>query len=343
MKILEEFLKDMKRLSKQGRCLHFDAGERCDQIINAHSIQKSGQLKKIAEDGHVIRLSGDTYTLQKTDGKLRSERIGWNDVSTFTGFCKKHDNTTFEIIDNLPLHPTDEQIFLYSYRSLCREYFVKENAVDLLLSFKKNHNKLDDSVKGFLEAAEHGHTLGFNNLKEHKKYFDKSLSNKIFSDISYVCFVSKDKWNIQLSGVVYPDFDFNGNYLQDPANHNIIPQLIAYFTAPMESGWAFVFAWHASSQQVGRKLLSSLAEHYFTGNSLADAIFRFTFSCCENHALRPSWWDSIGKSNQSLIIARSSLMADPAVPVPPNYLTLGLERIANCDFETVIDNSLLRK
>jgi hypothetical protein len=41
------FIKEQKKQTNRGRCLHFDAGNRCQEIIRAHSIQKNRLLSAI--------------------------------------------------------------------------------------------------------------------------------------------------------------------------------------------------------------------------------------------------------------------------------------------------------
>lgn len=47
MSFLGEYLNASKRQSLRGRCLHFDLGVRCKEIISEHSIQKMGNYKKL--------------------------------------------------------------------------------------------------------------------------------------------------------------------------------------------------------------------------------------------------------------------------------------------------------
>ncbi len=333
-RFIGEYLKRMKRLSNKGRCLHYQSGERCNNVIDAHSIQKNRQLACIAEEGHVVRLSGDFSTLSKTGGKLAAKSIGMGVASTFAGFCQKHDNELFKPIDDSHLIPNDEQIFLYAYRCLCREYFVKENAVELT-GEDFGHTDIQEIGASFLNAARIGHLLGFENLKRHKRFFDESLIRKQYSDIKYVCFVSNDSWEVQLSGVFYPDFGFSSTPLQNLSNLNSELQLVTFFTAPMQSGWAFVIAWHESSEPVASYFVSSLALACHEGMRASDALLRFSFSTCENHAIRPSWWHDLNDSAKQQILDRAFLMVSPTTPVPPNYLADGLEGIATWDFEHV--------
>ncbi len=327
-------MNEFKRLSRRGRCLHFAAGSRCDKIVDAHSIQNGGQLSQIEEDGHVVQVSADLSLMRKNNGNPGWARVGVNRVSTFLGFCGRHDNELFEPIDNQTLAPNDQQVFLYAYRCICREYFEKENAVNLM-GFTKS-KQLPDGVGELFMAAGIGHTIALENLKEHKRWYDQSLARTDYSDIQYVCFLSDDPWSVQLSGLLYPDFDFHGKCLQDITDPSTVPALITYFTAPVGSGWAYVFAWHRSSSGICRKFLSSLAGHCYHGRSPADALLRMTFSCCENHAIRPSWWAKLKERHRVSITERVALMMDPTVPVPANYLCSGLEGIADWKFENVL-------
>ena len=281
-----------------------------------------------------MRLSADLSFLRKSDGRPGWKRIGTNQVSTFPGFCGVHDNELFEPIDNAPLAPNSQQVFLYAYRCLCREYFVKENAVNLMHRYASSR-RAPGSAGELFSLSGIGHAIGYDNLKKHKESFDESLARQAYSDVKYVCFVSGDKWNIQLSGVLYPDHDFQGQFLQDIADLSSTPALITYFTAPVASGWAFVFAWHESSADICKRFLSSFAAHCSSGKRPADALIRMTFSCCENHAIRPSWWSSLAEEKKRSITDRAALMAHPTAPVPSDYLRSGLEGIADWDFERV--------
>ena len=129
---LAEFIKKQKQMKNRGRCLHYDGSHRCEKIINAHSIQKNQSLAAIAQKSQVYKLTSDIGTLKKNKGDAIYEKRGIKKVSTFLGFCEKHDNELFKSIDNFPLFPTDQQVMLYAYRSLCRELFIKENALNLI-------------------------------------------------------------------------------------------------------------------------------------------------------------------------------------------------------------------
>ena len=331
MPFIADSQKELKRQSDRGRCLHYEMGERCNEIISAHSIQRSGQLAHIAEDGHVYRVSVDLY---KNNGRPKPRRVGVNRASTFAGFCKAHDNELFTPIDNFPLRPDAEQVALYAYRSLCREYFVKENTVRALSNLA-DHCDLAPSDRNMLADCCKGHANGFNGLQYHKEQYDRALRSKSYYDFDYTIFTSVSPCSVQLSGLLYPDYDFTGCYLQELGTEERPPDLITFFTAPTADGWSFGFAWHVSSSSTCERLLGSLAAVVSTGTRLEDALLRFSVPCCENHALRISWWDALSLDSQTALMERISLMACPFTPVPSSYLTKGCEGIANWSFEHV--------
>jgi hypothetical protein len=334
MSFIGDYQQELKRQGSRGRCLHFYDGVRCNSIISAHSIQKSKQLSLIAEDGQVYRMNGELSTLKRTNGLPHPKKIGVNKVSTFAGFCKHHDNALFKPIDNSPLEPNNQQAALYAYRSLCREYFVKENAVAVLEKMK-GHPELDHDKKSFLKSALIGHTLGFEGLKYHKSHFDEAFQKAEYAEFEFTCFTSQTPCPIQLSGLLYPDYDFSGHTLQNLGDWSAPLDLITFFTAPTADGWAFAFCWHRSSNRTCIPFIKSLASRVADGEKIEDVLLCFSFSCCENHAFRISWWDQLSIDAKRDVLERFIRMSHPSIPVPPYYLVAGCKNIASWNFEHV--------
>ncbi len=333
-----KFIEEIKRQRNRGRCLHFDSGKRCNEIINAHSIQRKHLVEYVAVDGHAYKINADYKTLKNNNDKVGASKVGVRkNLSTFLGFCKKHDNEVFKDIDDSPLIPLDKQVMLYAYRCLCREYFVKENSINVCKEYLRK-NSVNENKRIFIEKHLEGTKNGFSSLEFHKKQFDKSLREKRYNDIEYVAFFSEDKPIIYFSGNLYPDFDFLGNPLQDLAVTENIFQLLTFFSAPTNDGWAYVFAWHRTSTAICRKYLQSLATSMHKGNSEGDTLFRLIVSCCENHAISPAWWENLLDKEKDEILNKVQLMVYPTTPVPPRYLVAGLEGIAKWKFINVQTN-----
>lgn len=328
----------MKMQSKKGRCLHFSDGIQCNEIIAAHSIQKRGQLGLIAEAGHVYRLNADLSTLKETGGKPLPKKIGVNRASTFPGMCKQHDNKLFSPIDDRPLSVDPHQVALYAYRSICREYFVKENASKTLTEMLE-HQGLTPDQRRFLISATYGQSLGFERLKRHKLIYDEFLAANDFTELKFIIFGSASRWSIQASGLIFPDFDFQGHQLQNLGPETSDLDLLVFFTAPTEYGWAFVLAWHESSNLSCQRFIHSVAKSGRSGAKIEDMLLRFSLACCENHAIRISWWDSLPAVAKNQALDFMAFMADPTLGIRADYLMTGCEGLADWSFDNVRDVS----
>ena len=107
----------------------------------------------------------------------------------------------------------------------------------------------------------------------------------------------------------------------------------------MQTGWAYLFAWHRESAAVCMEFMKSLATQIHKNeNSLTNYLFRLAISNCENHAISPKWWENIGDDKREMIIDRVTQMANIFSTTEQSYLTEGLEGISDWEFENVISN-----
>jgi hypothetical protein len=333
--ILSEYLSKIGALKRKGRCLHFDAGTRCTESIDAHSIQRNGALSLIAQSGTVYVPSKNFGDTKRSKGRVAFAKQGISTVSTFRGFCGKHDNELFAPIDDFAFVPSTEQATLYAYRSLCREVFFKENSVALfrdLLNGPSN-NKAN---KGVFDAMLKGSTFALKNLTTQKEKYDLMLKSKSFDRMKSVLFHSLQAPAVVFSGLLYPDYDFFGNRLQDLTDQSAEVGLISFSFVPMSQGWGLLFAWHSDSSASCVPLLRSLATEVHDGGDLGDLLFRFVVSNCENLAMSPAWWESLSENQQAEIANSANHGADVFSPLRSDYLTKGLENISGWDFDYVI-------
>lgn len=327
----------MAQQRNRGRCLHYDSGARCDAIISAHSIQRGGQLNLIAEEGHVYRLFADLSTLKATRGKPQLKKAGVNKVSTFRGMCKYHDNRLFAPIDDRPLTFDHQQVALYAYRSVCREYFGKENAAHSLAAMI-DHPDVPETRRQLLLDSAQGHAFGFQHLHKHKVTYDAAIARGDFAEFRFIIFRLSSPCSIQAAGLLFPDYDFLGHKLQNLGPEADTLDLLTFFTAPTKEGWAYVLAWHETSEQTCQLARQSLQEGICRGGRLEDMLLRISLAC-ENHAIRISWWDGLSLSAQSAALAALAVGADPRVATPVDYLACGCEGLADWKFDSVQDGS----
>lgn len=296
---IAKILKNKNTMDRHQFCLHPRAGDECDKkIINAHSIQNSQSLSSISEDGHVYQLTHKYRHQIKT--YLEYEKIGINKASVFKGFCKKHDNEIFEPIDNARLEPNAEQIFLYAYRSLCKEIYQKYKIINVL---KENMPLIPSKNQEDLNWHLIGNQKGYEELIKIKQNYDATFLNKSFdTEILYLIFYSEVPMNLAFSSLIYPDYDFQGNLLQDLSDLKSDRDLITYFSAPMKRGWSYVFAWHIKDNDSCEPFIISLGRTIEAGRSIEHTLFQYMILNSENHAFSPSWWENLKQCKQSQII-----------------------------------------
>jgi hypothetical protein len=332
---LNAYIGRQKKLSKSGRCLHFESGEQCGQFIGAHSIQKRGQLSAIAENGCVYVFPSSVGSLKKNRGRLVLEKRGIGKVSTFAGFCDKHDNQLFAPIDKEPLLPNCKQAWLYAYRSICREVFVKQNALRLIEA-QVADIPTASSLREHFERMRSGTAFGLRNLLRHKEAMDASSAAGSYTDTEYALFTSSQVQFLAFSGLIYPEFDFQGRLLQELADSACPYELLTFCSAPTANGWGYLFAWHVSSAAICRSFIRSLATAMHDNLPKgADAMFRLVISNCENLAIAPKWWEARTEEQQLAVIQCLERGVDIFASVECDYLCKGAEGICQWEFDGV--------
>ena len=61
----------------------------------------------------------------------------------------------------------------------------------------------------------YGTAIGYKSLEFHKNIYDNLLRNELYDEMRYVSFNSSNKLNVVFSNVLYPEYDFKGNLLQN--------------------------------------------------------------------------------------------------------------------------------
>ncbi|WP_417442861.1 hypothetical protein [Idiomarina abyssalis] len=318
------------KLAKIGKCLHFNAGDECTSVIRAHSVQKSQLLSVISKNNHIYALANKV----ENDGGVKIQKKSIYKFSTFRGFCQYHDNEIFEPIDNKPFHLELEQASLYAYRSICRELYVKNNSLHLFLdqlAKLSSNGKLRQYLSDLIEGTQNG----LETLSTKKVTFDRLLKTKQLDQLKYVVFESESKPNISFSGLLYPDFDFQGRRLQDLAVSSFEFSLITFCSAPTDNGWAALFVWHENDDEVCFRFIESLKEAVRAGKTIEDSIFRLVILTCDNVAFSPNWWEALDSSQQDAVREAMRIGGEALVPVKEDYLVSGLEGLVKWDFQKV--------
>jgi hypothetical protein len=176
--MFNEVLKSRKKSERKTRLCMFDDCQR--EAIKSHVLQKNGILREISEKNHLIQLlPPNPYELNKK-GIYDFKKVGINDVYTFKGFCKEHDNDLFEPIESKSIldFTNANQQALLSYRGLCQEIRRKEIAIEGLMDLIKlfpieKAHLMHQVLKGY----EHG----IKNLSFFKREFEREIKNNKYS------------------------------------------------------------------------------------------------------------------------------------------------------------------
>lgn len=305
---INSIFKNIKKNKNRKRCYHPLSDNSCVKFIRAHSIQKSKELRSIAKNGKVVFIK-PVLSANGADIKVKDDE-GIGVVSTFYGFCKKHDNELFKPIDTNDLEPTEEQAFLYSYRSICKEIFEKENGTNILYDLLE---KTDDFVKkDFAKSMLIENVIGFDNLMNYKEQFDKIYLEKDYQQVKYYLIEFKSSPIIQVSGLLFPDFDFYAKELQ-----NILqsPSLLTFCSAKTKNGWGVIFSWLEVNNNICLSFMKSLENRVYEGENLTNLLFNFLIQSSENLVFSPDWWNSITENSKTSIIDIIQIRNSPFISV----------------------------
>jgi hypothetical protein len=214
----------------------------------------------------------------------------------------------------MPFVATQEQCFLLAYRAICHEFFKKRqvlNSIPTLKNFDKGMSLLEQVVlQTRFEIMAKGSKLSMRDMDEHKRQFGSMLAARDYTDIRAFIITFDNVPDILCSGAIYPRFDFAGELLQDlVADHTKKMELMTFSLIATDNAGAFVFAWHKDGDSICRPMATSLDR--LPDEQLPHAIVRFVFEFCENHYLRPDWWDTIAQPDKASITGRMQTAASP--------------------------------
>ncbi len=265
-------------------------------IVKAHTVPRSGSLQQIARKGHVYSYipTPSLLNLTKYGGKLQPRLVGINLASTFNGFCSIHDNRIFSKIENQAFVSSQEQCFLLAYRALTRELYAKKSAASL----SNVRHQLDRGksleqqtvIQTLNHGVDIGTSAGLGDSEYHKEIHDKVLLSGDFGTVHAYVIELESPPPIMCSGGMFPEYDFQGNQLQDLLDLKIKPHLITFTSFYGGNCGIIVFSWLSSSHPTCERFINSLRE--LPPNRVTDALIRFFFEFCENLHIAPLWWES---------------------------------------------------
>lgn len=294
----------------------------CSQVIKAHTISKSSGLTNIADStNHVLGLKINLANFDRNNGKLKLEKIGINNASTFKGFCAEHDKVLFSCFEDQPFIATEEQCIALAYRSVARAIYGQECLL-VNATFMRDMDKgspLEHQIKfqSYINQYELDIKKSINDLSIVKNNIGQGILQETYNPYVSLVIESSTPIPIVVSSLIEPTHDFKGKLIQnfsrlrESHEHLILNAFSSY-----QKGFV-VISWLQEAETIDRfinSLLNTRKENIF---SVLIALF---LSSSENSYISPNWWDSLNLMQKNKIEYLLSIVADPLVNVPDNIL-----------------------
>lgn len=287
----------VNKIFKEKKCLHPDNLNCSGGIIRSHTIQKNGALRNIeGPEGHVWGFVQN----KKFDesGPFIVDKVSINEASTFNGFCGKHDNKLFHCVDDYDFEPTDEQVFMLTYRTVVRELYTKTASV-------KSNPHIDTIIKEIpdllsrkiledeVAAMNEGSVRGKEYATEVVADMFHRLRRNDFSEIRYFLIKTKDLPKVVTSGAFMPDFDYDDKKINDYKKDEVYWIALNIFSDSKNG--LILFSWldNEKSEQFIKSLLYQ--------EDIPNKAIEIAFTNIENTYFSKKWWDSLKVIHQSRI------------------------------------------
>lgn len=269
----------------RGYCVHPDAGTgTCSGgPTDAHTIQKEGGLRAIAENGHVISSKKGAFSIARNDGRIIPQRDGIGNASTFPGFCNTHDA-------------------MLSYRAVAYEKFLKESS----LRSNELHRQEADKGRPFAEQADIQTTLYAEKCGFELGLQDTTRSKAAFDAAYRASYAGFDSLAVEFDSVLpvvscgafFPEFDFFGQPLQSLASAAPLAAIAVNLAVLNERSVLFL-GWIGDSGPA-KAFASSYAR--LPQTEKANAAVRLAIEYMENTYCRPSWWNSLRRPFETALL-----------------------------------------
>jgi len=282
-------------------CLHPSArAGRCGKVINAHTVQRSRILEQIKDEKNQV-LTFYGCEMGGTDC-VDPRPVGWQDASTFPGFCTIHD-TVFSPVEREPFRATPEQVFLLGYRAICHELYQKRAALRSYPAVKPLIDRgrsisVQMEIQAQLAWYEDGFASGATWASASKQRMDQELLTGDYNDFASCVAYLSGPLTVTSSGVLTPTHDLRGGHIQDLSDTDVDLQQLMFSVARTESGPAAVFSWRRNHAAIGRFVESLLDYGVSTTPSV---IVQMIFAYLENTFFSRLWWNELADSDKNII------------------------------------------
>lgn len=294
-----------RKIRQSGSCSYpTQAGNECSgKITDAHTVQRRGGLRSIAEDGHVLTVLPSLTDLIKHEGLPPLKSIGVARASVFPGFCNRHDTQLFQAIEQRNLALNASAAFRFSYRAVAFERFRKLASLEFSEVMRQFDAGKSFEAQADIQQSIHyiraGTLRGIHDLELWKAQYDDRILAGQLEDVHF-WFVRFDRL-LPLVGCAafYPEVDFNGVQLQRLVQMGSQLEHVALNITSYDNETVGCVGWIGSPSGPSAQFVNSMSA--VPKHRIADAFVRVAFEHSENIYLRPSWWDGLSPSKQAAL------------------------------------------
>jgi hypothetical protein len=315
-----EFLRGFTQLRRNlyhKECFHKD-GNCSPTLVNAHSIQNNRILKSISRNGFVMYFSFSLKDISRTLYELKE--VGRKKATTFSGFCKYHDQEIFKPIELQDYKKGNaEQEFLFAYRALAREYHAKKTAKNISAKIYELFNKKD--LNGIQEIFPSFHNQKDNYYEEeaelqgaylkginesitrmdrYRGAMNINLEKKRFHKIQTDVIELPEEYKVGVSSMFCIEKDLEGRTVNDFKNP-YFPLAPLFLTAFPQNGKTFIlFSYFKKNKDTYSFIREQVsAESVSRQKTIVSNIIVIH---AENFAVSPESWDKLPPEKQEIFL-----------------------------------------
>lgn len=290
----QNYLKKIDRDLKL--CLFNKFDNNCsNNIIKAHSVSKELFLRKISRKNKVYSPQIDMIKY-----KIHMKDIGVNEASVFYGFCNKHDTNLFSDFEIEKFTASSNQLLKIGYRSLCLEIFKKIKVIKKYYFFKENKDRGKNLFDQHLIQMSSNKEIAFNKnslikLEKIQSLLHDDIIENTSNRMKHCLITLKTPQNILCSSVVSPEFNLNGERLQNLEKTTDAKNLFLNSFTFNNIGYVLI-SWLVEEDHYGESFAKSIfSQPDLINHKLIALILMYT----ENIFISPSWWDTLSDDKKN--------------------------------------------
>lgn len=303
----QEFRKaknDYKNTGRIAECFYHNKETCGNKIVQAHSVQRNKRLTLIEEE---VKGQNMLYTFTEWDEDFTTLKpIGKKVASTFYGFCDYHDTYLFNKIENNAFDNSNEQCFLYSYRSFAHSYHMKKEGLKAYNSDSRFTKTVSEYSRVRFNHNKIGILMAMDELDNEKKKLDKIIEEKTYDGLDYLTIVLPYKCHIACASIINPEYSYKNKPLNNDAFQTF--SMVMLTVLPEENATIIILACFEDDEK-GKILLNELNDIQFD-LQLEKAISSLIINNAENTFFSPSLWNKLGKKGQKQLCLELKTMAE---------------------------------